>query len=83
MAIGDAAAAAGLPVIAGTRDKRLGYSDINAAMDEVANEKTARTSADSALSSGKLDASKVIISDSTPSNIAGSGYSGRFWIKRV
>lgn len=36
MANGDAAAAAGLPVVPGTKDVRLGFDDINALADAVA-----------------------------------------------
>ena len=40
MAIGDAAAAAGLPVVSPTADIRLGYQDINALADRVASHMT-------------------------------------------
>ncbi len=36
MAVGDAAAAAGLPVVPSTKDLRLGYNDINALADALA-----------------------------------------------
>jgi hypothetical protein len=40
MATGDAAAAAGLPVVPSTKDYRLGYDDINAVADALANHQT-------------------------------------------
>jgi hypothetical protein len=43
MAIGDAAAAAGLPVVPATKDIRLGYQDINAIADALANQITGGT----------------------------------------
>lgn len=44
MANGDIAAAAGLAVVAGTADRRMGYDEINKTRDYVANEMAARTS---------------------------------------
>lgn len=86
MATGDAAAAAGLQVFAFSQDKRLGYVNDNQRGDEIAAEIAARAAADTALTGAvalKLDAAKVIFSDTTPANIAGTGYSGRIWIKKV
>jgi len=86
MAIGDAAAAAGLEVFPSSQDKRLGYQNDNKRGDELAAEIAARAAADTALTAAvalKLDAAKVIFSDTTPANIAGTGYSGRIWIKKV
>ncbi len=68
MAIGDKAAAKGLHVVEDTDDHALGYEDINRVMDAVADEIDARTAADAL----KLDASKLIISSSTPAVVNGA-----------
>lgn len=90
MAIGDAAAAKGLEVVPSTQDLKQGYARINQKGDELAAEMTARAAADTAESVAriaadalKLDAAKVIVQAATPANIAGSGYSGRIWVKRA
>lgn len=82
MAIGDAAAAAGLQVFADTQDKRLGYQNDNVRGDELAAEMAARASGDAAITT-KLDANKVLIQATAPANIPGTGYSGRIWIKKA
>lgn len=72
MATGDKAAAKGLRVVPATKDLRLGYDDINARGDELADEIDARTAADNL----KLDKAKVIIADTEPSYVAGG-----IWLK--
>ena len=90
MANGDAAAAAGLASWPDSQDLREGVDNDNIRGDEIAAEIAARATAvnaeavaRAAADALKLDAAKVIISDSTPANIAGAGYSGRIWIKRA
>lgn len=55
MATGDAATAAGFPLVAATDDKRLGYDEINKTRDLLAAEQTARIAADNL----KLASTKV------------------------
>jgi hypothetical protein len=86
MAIGDAAAAAGLAVFASAQDKRLGYQNDNQRGDDIAVEIAARAAADTALgastaalSAGKLDASKIVI---TPTGAgAPAVITGGIWFK--
>jgi hypothetical protein len=68
MAIGDKAAAKGMHVVAETDDHAIGYEDINRVADAVADEIDARAAAVAT----KLDASKLIISSSTPAVVNGA-----------
>lgn len=72
MANGDAAAAKGWTTFPSTQAHSLGYDDINYALDKVAAEQDARVAADAL----KLDASKIVISTSTPPVV-----NGQIWIK--
>ncbi|MCU1439999.1 MAG: hypothetical protein JWP85_996 [Rhodoglobus sp.] len=78
MAIGDAAAAAGLEVVPSTQDLKQGYARINQKGDELAAEMTARAAADTALGTSKFDAAKIIYSATTPTYVAGA-----IWLKPV
>ncbi len=85
MAIGDAAAAAGLEVFPATQDKRLGYENDNYRGDEIAAEIAARVAAVSAEAAAriagdalKFNAAKIIISASTPTVVTGA-----IWFKPV
>lgn len=74
MAIGDAAAAAGLATFPSTQDKRLGYENDNKRGDELAAEIANRAAAVAALAAAKFDASKVVITPSgagTPAVVTG------------
>jgi hypothetical protein len=82
MAIGDAAAAAGLEVVPATQDIRLGYARINQKGDELAAEKTARAALASVVAA-KVAKADMIAQTETPPNIAGTGFSGRIWLKPV
>jgi hypothetical protein len=82
MAIGDAAAAAGLEVVPATQDIRLGYARINQKGDELAAEKTARTALASVVAT-KVAKADIIAQTATPANLAGTGFSGRIWLKPV
>lgn len=79
MAIGDKAAAKGLSVWASSQAHSLGYQNDNQRGDELADEIDARIAGDAL----KLDAAKVIVQATAPANIAGTGYSGRIWIKKA
>ena len=68
MANGDKAAAKGWEVVPVTDDVKVGYDDINYALDRTADEQDARVAADAL----KLDASKTIISSSTPAVVNGA-----------
>jgi hypothetical protein len=59
MANGDAAAAAGLAVVAGTMDLRNGYDEINATRDMVANDKTTGTRRADQITTGVLNADRL------------------------
>lgn len=83
MAVGDAAAAAGLAVFPNTQLVSAGANNDNIRGDELAAEKTRAVAAETALSTGKFDANKIFVQATAPANIAGSGYSGRFWIKKA
>lgn len=90
MATGDDAAAKGLRVIPASKDIRLGYDDINKRGDELAQEIDDREAAVAAETADrvaadalKLDAAKVLVQATAPANIAGSGYSGRIWVKKA
>jgi len=72
MANGDNAAAHGLHVVPSTSDVKVGYDDINITADEIAVEMDARIAGDAL----KFDASKVIISVSTPAVV-----NGAIWLK--
>jgi hypothetical protein len=72
MANGDAAGAKGWDVVPSTDDVKVGYDEINYTRDLVAAEQDARVAADAL----KFDASKVIISTSTPPVV-----NGALWIK--
>ena len=74
MATGDAAAAKGLATWPTTQAHSLGSDNDNKRGDELAAEIDARTAADLL----KLDASKVIISTSTPAVV-----NGALWFKPV
>lgn len=74
MAVGDKAAAKGLVVYAATQDLKQGYNNDNQRGDELADEMTARAAADAL----KLDASKIIISTTTPAVV-----NGALWFKPV
>lgn len=82
MAIGDAAAAAGLEVVPATQDIRLGYLRINQKGDEIAANKTVVTSLTTTVGT-KVAKSDIIAQTATPANIAGTGFSGRIWLKPV
>lgn len=62
MANGDAAGAKGWDVVPATDDLKVGYDEINYSRDLVAAEQDARVAADAL----KLNASKIIISSTTP-----------------
>lgn len=84
MAVGDAAAAAGLEVVPSTQDWRLGYIRINQKGDELAAEKIARVAADATLTTAvatKVDSSRIHIGASQPATIP--GVSGRIWHQPV
>jgi hypothetical protein len=68
MAIGDKAAAKGLAVFAPTQDHAEGYENDNTRGDELADEIDARVAGDAT----KLDASKLIISATTPAVVNGA-----------
>lgn len=68
MAIGDKAAAKGLHLVQETDDHAIGYQDINVRGDELADEIDARIAGDAL----KLDASKLIISATTPAVVNGA-----------
>lgn len=72
MANGDAAALKGLAVFSETQDHSEGYDNDNIRGDELAAEIDARIAGDAA----KLDASKVIISATTPAVV-----NGALWVK--
>lgn len=72
MATGDAAAAKGLRVVPNTEDLKQGYDAINERGDELAAEMDARAAADAL----KLNAAKLIISDTEPTYVAGG-----VWLK--
>lgn len=78
MAIGDKAAAKGLAVYASTQAHSLGYENDNKRGDELADEITRAQAAEAALSTGKFDKSKIIISTSTPTVVTGG-----VWLKPV
>lgn len=82
MAIGDKASAAGLEVVPATQDIRLGYARINQKGDELADEKTARLALATTVAA-KVAKADVIAQTATPANIAGTGFSGRIWLKPV
>jgi len=86
MADGDAAAAAGLDVVSGTQSRTQGARNHNKRGDEIAAEMAARAAGDAtnaAATALKLDAAKIIVQATAPANIAGTGYSGRIWIKKA
>jgi hypothetical protein len=74
MANGDKAAAKGWATYPATQAHGLGYDDINAVLDRVADEVDARTTADG----NKLDKSKVTVSN-TPMTTANAVGDLRFW----
>lgn len=74
MATGDDAAAAGFPLVADTDELNEGAQEINLTRDLVAQERTARISGDAA----KLDATKVIVSATTPAVV-----NGAIWLRPV
>lgn len=77
MAIGDAAAAAGLSTFAATQDKRLGYQNDNMRGDELAAEIAARAALAGTVAT-KFPSNKIIISATTPTVVAGA-----IWFKPV
>lgn len=68
MANGDKAAAKGWIVVEETDDVKVGFDDINYAMDRTADEVDRAMLAEA----GKLDANKLIISTSTPPVVNGA-----------
>ncbi len=66
MANGDAAAAAGMDIVAGTAPRRLGYDEINKSRDYIANR--AKRNADNAID--------IWVQSTAPAHKA-----GRVWIK--
>lgn len=70
MAIGDAADAAGMVVLAGTEDLRDTYIEHNRTRDYLANHQTSGTHSASAITSGVLDAARI---PSIPLNTPASG----------
>lgn len=68
MANGDDAAAQGWDTVANTDDVKVGYDEINYTLDKVAQEKVRALAAEAL----KLDASKIIISTSTPAVVNGA-----------
>jgi hypothetical protein len=82
MAIGDAAAAAGLEVVPATQQVSQGFARINQKGDELAAEQTARLTL-AGVVAAKVAKADVIAQTDTPANIAGSGFSGRIWLKPV
>lgn len=86
MATGDKAFAKGLRVVPEAEDFKQGFDAINERGDELADEIDARSEGDSDLAAAvalKLDASKILVQATAPANIAGTGYSGRIWIKKA
>jgi hypothetical protein len=75
MANGDAAAAAGLAVVAGTMDLRNGYDEINATRDMVANDKTVGTRRADQISTGVFSADRL--PDIPESKVAAAALSRR------
>jgi phosphopantothenate synthetase len=74
MTAGDAAAAKGWTTYPNTQAHSLGFQDINEALDRLAAEQDAPVAADAL----KLDASKLIISTTTPTVV-----NGALWAKPV
>ncbi|CAO1650535.1 hypothetical protein NYA9BBAC_00905 [Salinibacterium sp. NYA9b] len=68
MANGDAAGAKGWDVVPNTDDVKVGYDEINYSRDLVAAEQDARVAADAL----KLNASRIIISSTTPAVVNGA-----------
>jgi hypothetical protein len=68
VANGDKAAALGWTVVAGTDDRRVGYDDINYAMDRTAEQAT-----------GKIDKTTILIQQTDPGNVP----DGTVWISWV
>lgn len=79
MAIGDKAAAKGLAVYASSQAHSLGYQNDNQRGDDIADEIDARATAVAL----KVDKSNILIQATAPANVAGTGYSGRIWIKKA
>jgi len=79
MAIGDKAAAKGLPVYAASQAHSLGYQNDNQRGDDIADEIDARIAGDAL----KVDKTNFIVQATAPANIAGTGYSGRVWIVKA
>lgn len=72
MTNGDAAAAAGLDVVAGTADIRNAYDEINKSRDYIANHKTSGTHVASAINAGTLDLARIPTMDAAHiPNLAG------------
>lgn len=75
MATGDKAAAKGLRVVPATKDLRLGYDDINKRGDELADEIDARIAADA----GKLDSSRIRVTNTPMTSANATVNDLRFW----
>jgi len=60
MAIGDAAAAKGIPTIPGTRSINLGFSDLNAVADSLAGEMNTRAAADTAETTARIQTDTLL-----------------------
>lgn len=79
MAIGDKASAKGLTVYPSSQAHKEGYENDNQRGDDIADEIDARIAADAL----KLDAAKVLVQATAPTNIPGTGYSGRIWFVKA
>lgn len=77
MANGDAAAAAGMPVVPGTADLRDGYDEINLTRDLLANHQTAGTHSAAQIASGVLAPERIpAIGDAKITDVAASKVTG-------